>query len=341
MADEATAAASDDAAAPSDDRTAAEFREVADALRARVDLFGKTLAAVATLGTTAVGLTKVGDLFPADGWDWVWVVVACLALAAAGLMAIWVAVRLMRVSRPVFISPNLDVYTDLDSEERTAVDVYTDLDPEERKAVEPVLEAAARQFGYTSLVGLEQRERALRTAAALTSDPDERTRRQALADQVKAAISRALAQAQVVVVRRRSAQVVSDPLAWKLYGAVIAGLIVFAAGTDYVKSDRTDRVAEAKACGDARTAKATPGELERTNGVCDAAAAEPEADAVPTVAEARATIASQLTATLEACAALVEGAGDADEESGPLRNQDCDPVREAIGTLDPPVAGGG
>ena len=44
----------------SDDRTAKEFHDVADALRNRVDLFGKTLAAVATLGTTAVGLSKIG-----------------------------------------------------------------------------------------------------------------------------------------------------------------------------------------------------------------------------------------------------------------------------------------
>jgi hypothetical protein len=57
---------------PSGGRTAAEIRVVGDELRKRVDLFGKTLAAVATLGTTAVGLSKICDLFPAEGkWGWV------------------------------------------------------------------------------------------------------------------------------------------------------------------------------------------------------------------------------------------------------------------------------
>ena len=55
---------------PTGGRTAGELREVADALRSRVDLFGKALAAIAALGTSAVGLTKIGDLFPVSGWGW-------------------------------------------------------------------------------------------------------------------------------------------------------------------------------------------------------------------------------------------------------------------------------
>lgn len=325
--DEAGTTKTEESTSELDDRTAAEFRAVADALRARVDLFGKTLAAVATLGTTAVGLSKVGDLFPADElfWEWVWAIVACLALIAAGLAAIGIAVRLMEVSRPVFL--RADLRDDLD------------LESEERSAVEPVFEAAARQFGYGSLVGLEQRERALRNAAAWTPDEDERTRRLALADEVKVVISRALAQAQVVVVRRRSAEAVSAKPAWRLYIAVIAGLIVFAVGADQVKSDRVDRVAEAKACGDARKAGATSGELGRTNGVCDSKSSEPEKEAAPpSAAEARATVAAQLATVLEACTALVNDPSDS--ESGPLENEDCDPVRRALATADPAPGGG-
>lgn len=47
-------------------RTASNYRDIADALRSRVDLFGKTLAGLATVGTGAVGLAKLGDLFPED-----------------------------------------------------------------------------------------------------------------------------------------------------------------------------------------------------------------------------------------------------------------------------------
>ena len=63
----------EETAAPlSGGRTATEFRDIADALRSRVDLFGKTLAAVATLGTTAVGLSRIQDLFPARGRSAQW-----------------------------------------------------------------------------------------------------------------------------------------------------------------------------------------------------------------------------------------------------------------------------
>ena len=105
---------------PAGGRTATEFRDIADGLRNRVDLFGKTLAAIATLGTTAVGLSKIGDLFPAEGNEyWVWA--ACLGLASAAMAAIWVAVRLMRVARPVFMRVDLDGNEELDPSEREAV----------------------------------------------------------------------------------------------------------------------------------------------------------------------------------------------------------------------------
>ena len=35
--------------------------KMADTIRSRVDLFGKALAAIATIGTGAVGLAKVAD----------------------------------------------------------------------------------------------------------------------------------------------------------------------------------------------------------------------------------------------------------------------------------------
>jgi hypothetical protein len=241
-------------------RTASEIREIADNLRSRVDLFGKTLAAVATLGTTAVGLSEIGDLFPAEG-NVGWAVAACVALVVAALAAIWVAVRLMLVGRPIFMHPDLDRNRELDRDER--------------KAVKPVFDDAARRFGYRSLVGLQERERSLRNAASRTVDEDERARRTALADEVKTEIEQALARAQVVAVRLRSTRAVHSAVAWFLYVAVIGGLIMFAVGTDKVSSDRKDPIADAKACGEARKAGATAAELDRTD-VCDGEAQRPE-----------------------------------------------------------------
>lgn len=301
---------------PSGGRTTTEYRDIADALRNRVDLFGKTLAAIATLGTTAVGLNKIGDLFPA-GENGYWVALGCLALIAAALAAIGVAVRLMRVARPAFIQPDLSQSPDLDGEEV--------------KEIEPLFEASAKRFGYSSLTGLQERERSLRTAAAHAADPDERVRRTALADEVKAEIENAVARAQVVTVRRRAANAVNG-WSWALYVIVLVGLTGFALCADKVSSDRTDLIAEAKACGEARKATATADELSRTNGICESAA-EPEdpTPTPPTAAEARAQVAAKLVETAALCASL-EADGD-DAATRPLTPADCKPVRDAAAAV--------
>lgn len=319
MAEETPTPKAEETATPSGGRTATEYRDIADALRSRVDLFGKTLAAVATLGTTAVGLSEIGDLFPTEG-NGEWAVLACAGLALAALAAIGIAVRLMCVGRPIFM--------------RADVDGNEDLDEDERKAVRPVFEAAAERFGYTSLIGLQERERSLRNAASRTTDKDERARRTALADDVKAEIEQALARGQVVAIRQRSTAAVSGWGAWRLYLAVVAGLIAFALGTDFVSSEREDPIADAKACGEARTAEATAGELGRTNDICDGEALAPEEEpAPPSTAEARAQVTAAVAVALAACTALVEDAGGT--ESGPLDDEDCDPVREAVARVDP------
>ncbi|HEX8083584.1 MAG TPA: hypothetical protein VF529_04785 [Solirubrobacteraceae bacterium] len=305
---------------PSGGRTATDFRDIADALRSRVDLFGKTLAGIASLGTTAVGLSEIGDLFPADDSEG-WAIAACVALGVAALAAIGVAVRLMRVARPVFVSPDLEGNEELGGGER--------------KAVRPVFTAAAERFGYTSLVGLQERERSLRAAASRSVDEQERARRTALADEVKTEIEQALARGQVVVVRRRASKAVGGVGAIGLYFLVITGLILFAAATDKVSSDRTDPIAEAKACGEARKAGATDTELGRAANICEGKGEkekEEEPADPPSAPEARADLAKQLSAVLAACSALV--AVEDDPESGPLDNAACDPVRRAVSQMD-------
>ena len=257
-AHESDAAPAQDAAPPSGGLSATEYRKVADDLRNRVDLFGKALAAVATLGTTAVGLNKIGDLFPAEGNEG-WVVVACAALLVAALAAIGVAVRLMLVGRPVILQPDLKRSTELDEREQASV--------------KPIFDTAARRFGYESLAGLGERERSLRKAASRTTDQQERARRIALADEAKTEIEQALARGQVAIVRRRSTKAVHGFIPWFLYVIAGVGLILFAVGTDKISSDRKDPIAEAKACGEARKAGATAKELKDTD--CEGVAPTP------------------------------------------------------------------
>lgn len=319
MAEETTPA--EEAAPASGGRTVEELRELADALRGRVDLFGKTLAAVATLGTGAVGLSKIGDLFPDEGHWWA-VVIACLGLFAAALAAVFVAVRLMKVARPAYLDAGL-----------------TDLEDDETKVAEPIYKAAAGRFGYESLAGLQGRERSLRSAANRAADPEERARRTALADQVQTEIEQAFARAQVAVVRKRSTNAV-EGWSYLWYAVAIAGLIAFALSTDYVASERSDAVAEAtasvaeaKACGEAREAGATDGELGRTDGACDGEAKKEEQPAPPSAAQARAKIAGELSKVLTACSDLIAKAGD--PKSGPLDDADCNAVRQAVAGIDP------
>jgi hypothetical protein len=318
MADETAPPGDKKAAAetapPSGGRTASDLREVADAVRSRTDLFGKTLAAIATLGTTAVGLSKIGDLFPHAGHRWL-VVASCVGLALAAGAAIWVAVRLMRVARPVFISADLAGNKDLDEAER--------------REVRPVFEEAARRFGYPTMMGLQERERTLRVAASSATEEDERVRRTALADEVKTEIEQATARSTVVVIRRRSSNAVSDWLSWILYAVVISGLIIFALGTDKISSDRKG-IAEAKACGEARKAGATPKELEDTK-LCEGEGDESEEQPQqPSADQARLQLGSSLIDALSACAALVAEEGN--PEGGPLKEEDCDPIRSALMT---------
>jgi hypothetical protein len=206
-----------------------------------------------------------------------------------------------------------------------------DVNDDEKALVQPVYEDTAKRFGYSTLTGLQIRERALRSAAVRTNDADERARRTGLADEVANEIEQALAIGQVVVIRQRSSNAVSDGLAWFLYAVVIVGLLAFAVSAAKVQSKPPDLTAKAKACGDARKGGATGQELGKTNfcqAVGDMPPPPPAPAAAPTAAEARAQLAFQLAAVLKACAALEGG-----KPGRPLQTHDCNAVTDAFKTI--------
>ena len=209
-----------------------------------------------------------------------------------------------------------------------------DVDPDERKdEVEPILKVAASRYGYSSITGVLERERAVRAVASLTADDAERGRLTTLADEVKAEIEQALARAQVAVVRRRAKNAVSDWLSWVLYIAVIAGLLVFAVGTDKISSDRVT-IADAKACADARKAGATSTELSDTK-TCDQTAAQAASQSEsPSAAEARAEVSVKVATAVQACAALASERGQ--QAGKPLTNDACKRLRAALVALNQP-----
>jgi hypothetical protein len=201
------------------------------------------------------------------------------------------------------------------------LDNNDDLNPDERAEVKPAYDAAAKRFGYTSVVALRGREQSLRDAASQTIDKDERARRAALADEVNTEIEQAFARSQLVVIRRRAKNAVTDGSAFALYIVAIVGLILYLLGTDAVSSPPSRvTIADAKACGEARKANATANELEKTK-LCDKKG-PPASQEQPSAAAAKALAIKKIAAELEDCTALVD--------SGALEKSGCNSLRDTL-----------
>lgn len=315
----------DEPAGGAAERTTADLDQLADRLRSRVDLYGKALAAIATLGTGAVGLATVADLAPRGPLSWVWSLGAMAALLVAAWGAVRIAAQLMQVNQPVV----LDVDDDLD----------VGLSPDEQSDLERIYADAAQRFGLSSLQGLAERERGLRRAAARAGSDDERARRTALADEARAEIDHAIARARWAIVRRRAADAAGGREAKRLYVAVAAGLLLFAFLADVATSRQSDNIAVAKACGEARKAGAEGRDLDQT--VCEPKAVGSDEDedgadepAVPTAEEARAALVAKLAETLKECRALeATTSGTEGSEDRPLEAGECAALTTAIAAL--------
>jgi len=288
-------------------RTTAEYRDLADKIRGRVDALGKTFGALATTGATAIGLAKIGDLFPLPAGDAyeTWAYVAIGGFAVGVLAVIYLATRLSKVSRPLYVR------ADLDGMERD-----DEISGPERGRIEPLFDRTARLNGAQSLMGYERRGGALRRSARWTRDEEERKRREALADEVRGDVEQTLARAAVIVIRRRAAKAVTGLGAWLAYLAFVSGLVAFGLGTDKVASGRVEP-ATAKACADARTAGARPSELKPP---CDSSTTGAQAP-TPTEAQTRVTVAEQALAAYKTCEAATPA---------PLSDADCAAQRDAV-----------
>src|SRR5690606_38343149 len=115
----------------------------------------------------------------------------------------------------------------------------------------------------------------------------------------------ATARARLAVVRRRATDAVSGGAARVSYLVVAVGLVAFALFADVASSDRTDAIAVAKACAEAREAKALEADLSDT--ACAARPAEtdkPPADARQApFDEVRAALMIRLSELLDSCVA--------------------------------------
>lgn len=294
-------------------RTAADYRDVADKLRSRVDVYGKTLAGLATVGTGAVGLAKLSDLYPEDADPSPpGIVIAVLGLLFAAAGAITIAVMLMKAGDAAVVEVDPS-----DGE----------LSREERGTISPIFTATARRFGFSSLPALAEKESSLRRSVTRLPAGEARTDREARADELRVEIALALARGQVAVVRKRATKAVSGTVAKCCYAAVALGLVAFALAADWSSQDRGDRIATAKACAEARKAGATKDDLKKTK--CANPGAASTADS-PSPEELRTGLALRLTRLLTLCekdAASKQTSPWGSEMFGP---DDCDLLRDAI-----------
>jgi hypothetical protein len=283
----------DDAKATSSGKTAEEFAALADSLRGRVDMIGKVLAGIGTVGAGAIGLAKVGDLAPVQQGEWPLVILAIVSLGTAALAVVALAVRLMEVNEPVILDADIGI---------------ADLSADAQRDVASIYRSSARRFGFTSLLGLEERETGLRKAAVRATSETERARRTALAMEVSDAIELAVAR----------------------YVLAVLGLLVFALSADVATSDRTDAIASAKACAEAREAGATEDDLK--GSICKPATTDDEGPSEPpTAGEARAQLAADLNDVLKSCTSLADE--DATTDKRPLSTVDCDKIAAAVQAL--------
>jgi hypothetical protein len=214
---------------------------------------------------------------------------------------------------------------------RTDVDDMVDvgdITSDERPEVEAVFRRWAHFNGVESLPVYEAQGARIRRTAEWSADQDEKKRRLALADSIDDDIRNAFGIAALHVVRSRTTNAVTGLGAWVAYSLILLGIVGFALGTDYVSSERTERVTIAKNCADATTAgvKALPPFC--SSGGQAKASEEPAAEKKTTKTEGqqRAELANSLVETLAACEAAVAPAG-------PLPEGSCAPLQAAVGDL--------
>jgi hypothetical protein len=303
----------------------ARYATEAETLRQRADLAAKVLAGAGSTLITAVGIAKFSDLFPlppAHPIPWAgWVPWRNLAgfrthieLAILGVLvgfALMIAAVLLIARRYWKASEVIPMRSDIDR---------MDLKTKDRKLVKEAFDDQARLNDVPTLRAYEARAHRLeRVAKWLPEDQAEQTRTEATLIQTEVLATQL--QGRVRVLRRRVSVSVRGWGAILLYAAFVIGVILFGLGTDYLSSERTDAVAVAKACADAR--KVDPN-LDLP-AICGSPSIEKTGGGVTEPAEI--LQAKQRLATLLA-ACYKEIQADSSLDAGA-----CEPINQAIASL--------
>lgn len=167
---------------------------------------------------------------------------------------------------------------------------------EERNLVRDTFNENAALNGVRTLRAYEARaHRFERIAEQLEGASAEKLRTKAAA--IRADVKAVTARAAALVVRKRAERVIMSWWTLLALGMFATGVMAFAVSADRLDSARDGEIKVAKACAEARTAKAVEAELPDICGATDADAAEQIA-----LSTSRVTLATSQVALAKACA---------------------------------------
>lgn len=220
----------------------APLRAAITSIRARADLTAKAFASLATTAVTAVGIVKFGDVFPLpnNGWAYVAVLFVIAAFLGMGAAIAFFTSRLWRVAEPIVTRSDPALMAD-------------DLrDDKERSIVDAIYGEIAAMNSAPTLAVLEARgQRLARIADRLGAAGADATKG---ARDIEAGVQAAFARASLLIARHRASAAVTSASSLWMYLVFVVSFVAFGMASDYLESERSDRIAVVKACGEAETA---------------------------------------------------------------------------------------
>ena len=220
------------------------FRDATEDVRKRADLAAKGLAGLGSTALAAIGLAKIGDLFPfPPSHDEAQLAAFFLVVTFLGMAAglAFFTYRLWKLNQPIVLNPDVNKMSDL-----------TEL---EKREVRRIYQGMAARNEVESFPAFAARIDRLRRIAARVGE-NEAKRYSAQADEIEAEVLYTQSRAAFVVIRRRAANAIADRMAAVVYGLLAVSILIFASSADYLESERTSALAVAKECAALRTAAA-------------------------------------------------------------------------------------
>jgi hypothetical protein len=315
------------------------WQDATDKIRTRTETTAKAVGALGTTAITAAGLSKFADIFPLPAWDDLsdaqgFAIAGVLGgLVLMAIAVLWLTARLWHVAQPIFMSPRLGRM----KKELNPKDKRKGSPKDEYERVERIYgEAAALNEAESLEQYMLRGHRAERNAYAEPLDSPQGKVAAAEADQIRNDVIATMSRAATHIVRQRAHDAINSPRTVLLYALFVLGLLCFGVGADYLDSERSDRVAKAKACAEAVKAirdadpeTPAPVTAELLPELCGGKTAVPEAaePSSPTPESETSGGASDIATRYGACIVAAEGdatrctqlraALDAVSQSGP------------------------